>query len=324
MRKGFLVISAIICLLIGGNSAAGDREKHDLPPRGRPDLGNYIGLSSGDLAGTADPETVTMNAQESVTAAFVPAPASFLKISGGGGHTLAIKADGTVWAWGYNISGQLGDGSNTDITTPVQVVHLTNAVSVAAGVYHGLALKDDGTVWAWGYNNYGQLGVDTGGSISATPVQVVGLTNAIAVAAGSDHCLAVKADGTVWAWGRNNWGQLGDGTRADSFTPLRVSALTNAVSVAASSNHSLAVKDDGTVWAWGFNAQGQLGDGTTTTQLTPVQVSGVTSAVAVAAGVVQPRWSHPIPAQAWNYKSLSRLPVRPSRYFPRPKPCRRP
>ena len=121
-------------------------------------------------------------------------------IAGGDSHSLALKSDGTVWAWGYNGCGQLGDGSTTNRLTPVQVSGLTGVVAIAGGGSHSLALKSDGTVWAWGCNDYGQLGDGTTTN-RLTPVQVSGLTGVVAIAGGGAHSLALKSDGTVWAWG---------------------------------------------------------------------------------------------------------------------------
>ncbi|MGB9849149.1 MAG: Ig-like domain-containing protein, partial [Moorellaceae bacterium] len=180
------------------------------------------------------------------------------KIAGGDNHSLAVKSDGTVWAWGWNYYGQLGDGTTINHTTPMRVTNLTGVVAVAAGIYHSLALKSDGTAWAWGWNGYGHLGDGTTTNRTA-PVQVQGLTGVVAVAAGGYHSLALKSDGTVWAWGRNYEGQLGDGTTTNRYTPVQVKNLTGVVAVAAGYYHSLALKSDGTVWAWGRNYEGQLG-----------------------------------------------------------------
>jgi len=198
-------------------------------------------------------------------------------------HSCAIKSDGTVWCWGYNGEGELGDDTTTNRYTPVQVVNLTNVVSVAAGCSHTCALKSDGTVWCWGYNGEGELGDNTT-TDRYTPVQVVNLTNVVSVAAGCSHTCALKSDGTVWCWGYNGYGQLGDNTTTDRYTPVQVVNLTNVVSVAAGDSHSCALKSDGTVWCWGFNSDGELGDNTTTDRYTPVQVSRLTNVLSVAAG----------------------------------------
>ncbi|MDQ8737988.1 fibronectin type III domain-containing protein [Paenibacillus sp. LHD-38] len=201
-------------------------------------------------------------------------------VAGGGHHTLALKQDGTVWAWGNNVYGQLGDGSTTDGYTPVQVQGLESVVAITAGSEHSLALKSDGTVWAWGSNKFGQLGDGTTND-RLTPDQVKGLSSVVAIAAGSWHNLALKSDGTVWAWGLN------DEPTYQGSIPVQVQGLDSVVAVAAGYSHSLAVKSDGTVWAWGANHDGQLGDGSTDWdqyRLNPVQVKDLGSVVAVAAG----------------------------------------
>ncbi len=205
------------------------------------------------------------------------------KISAGGFHSLSLKSDGTVWAWGRNEYGQLGNGSTTDKKTSVQVKKLSGVIAVAAGYYHSLAVKSDGTVWAWGYNASNQLGDGTYTN-RYTPVQVKKLSGIIAVSAGAVHSLAVKSDGTVWAWGDNMYGQLGDGTTTGRNTLVQVSGLSGVIAVAGGYYHNLAVKSDGTVWAWGYNASNQLGDGTYTDRYTPAQVTNLSGVIAVVAG----------------------------------------
>ncbi len=201
----------------------------------------------------------------------------------GGNHSLAIKPDGTLWAWGLNGSGQLGDGTTTNRTSPTLVAALSNAAGVAGGAIHTLAVRTDGTVWAWGDNTSGQLGNGTT-TASNTPVQVVGLTWIRAVSAGESHSLALRQDGTVWAWGLNSSGQLGDGTITQRLTPVQVSGLTGIVAISAGRISNLALKNDGTVWAWGNNASSQLGDGTTTGHRTPIQVPNLSNVMAIAEG----------------------------------------
>ena len=241
-------------------------------------------------------------------------------LAAGSSHSLALKDDGTIWAWGANESGQLGDGTNANTTQPVKVANLSGVEAISGGgaSSYSLALKDDGTVWAWGDNRAsqgtrigGQLGDDEITS-SNTPLQVSDLPSGMeAIAAGAEHGLALKDDGTVWAWGYNWFGQLGDGTSTDgtlttcevtmiggttssscpdSNTPVQISEVGGIEAIAAGGAHGLALKDDGTVWAWGMNQDGQLGNGTYTLGTstpginTPVQVSNLSAVKAIAGG----------------------------------------
>ena len=181
----------------------------------------------------------------------------------------ALRADGTVRSWGNNNVGTLGNGNfGLPSNVPVSVVGLSDVVAIARGGVHGMALKSDGTVWTWGPGGLGQLGRGSITSDSSIPVQVRGfdgggyLSDVVAIAKGENHSLALKSDGTVWAWGHNIYGQLGDGTTTTRTTPVPVAGLSNVVAIASGDWHSLALKSDGTVWAWGWNPVGQLGDGT--------------------------------------------------------------
>jgi len=212
-------------------------------------------------------------------------------IAAGNAHTVALKSDGSVWAWGSNSFGQLGDDARTEwnegISSPVQVAGLSDVTAIAAGFAHTVALKSDGSVWAWGRNGVGQLGDgSTTGADEGTssPVQVAGLSDVTAIAAGSSHTVALKSDGSVWAWGYNYYGQLGDGSTTNQSSPVQVAGLSDVTAIVASGEHTVALKSDGSVWAWGYNYYGQLGDGSTTTQYSPVQVAGLSDVAAIAAG----------------------------------------
>jgi alpha-tubulin suppressor-like RCC1 family protein len=206
-------------------------------------------------------------------------------IAAGEAYSVALKADGSVWTWGNNTFGQLGDGGTAGRTSPSQV--LTGATAIAAGYHHAVALKTDGTVWAWGENYAGEVGDGTT-TIRRSPVPVSGLSNVVAVAASFCNSYAVKADGTVWAWGLNWGGQIGDGTTTNRWVPVQVPGLAGVQAIAAGEGFALALvthgASTGAVWAWGYNSAGQLGDGTTTTRLTPQPVVGASLAKAVFAG----------------------------------------
>ena len=198
-------------------------------------------------------------------------------------HSMALKGDGTVWAWGENYSGQLGNDTITDSNIPVPASGLSGVRAIGVGGSHSMALKDDGTLWAWGGNYSGELGNGTNID-SYTPAQVSGLSGVEALEGGGLHSLALKGDGTVWAWGNNGYGQLGNGTITDSNIPVPVSGLSGIVAIAGGLWHSIALKGDGTVWAWGYNGAGQLGTDTTTGSSIPIQISGLSGVMAIAVG----------------------------------------
>jgi alpha-tubulin suppressor-like RCC1 family protein len=197
-------------------------------------------------------------------------------------HSVLAKSDGSVWTWGGNYEGQLGDGTTNPTPTPLHVPGLSGVIAVAAGDYHSLALKSDGTVWAWGRNLSGQLGDGTT-TERLSPVQTQGISGITAVAGGENQTYALKSDGTVWAWGHNSEGQLGDGTTTDRYLPVQVQGLAGITAIAAGERYGAALKADGTVWAWGSNALGNLGDGTTTTSFVPIRVPDLSGVTAVAA-----------------------------------------
>ncbi|MBI2061611.1 MAG: hypothetical protein HYT87_17870, partial [Nitrospirae bacterium] len=190
-------------------------------------------------------------------------------------HTCSLLSDGTVKCWGLNSSGQLGDGTTANRLTPIAVSSLFGGVAIVVGYDHTCSLLSDGTVKCWGNNQYGQLGDGTLLVNKTTPVAVSGLSGGVAVAAGREYTCSLLSDGTMKCWGRNFYGQLGDGTTADRTTPVAVSGLSGGVTVANGYEHTCSLLSDGTVKCWGYNFYGQLGDGTTVDRHTPVQVQNL-------------------------------------------------
>jgi alpha-tubulin suppressor-like RCC1 family protein len=206
-------------------------------------------------------------------------------VAAGSDHSMALKNDGTVWCWGYNVVGQLGDGTKLNRNLPVMVVGLSTVTAIAAGYDSSFALLSGGTVAAWGWNNNLELGLDYTYISYPLPVNVAGVSGVTAIEAGGAHCLALRNDGTVWAWGAGQQHELGNADQNDHNVPLQVSGLTGVTAVAGGGGFSLALRSDGTVWAWGDNGSGQLGDGSPgyPPHAAPMQVIGLTGATAIAA-----------------------------------------
>jgi alpha-tubulin suppressor-like RCC1 family protein len=231
----------------------------------------YGQLGLGDSANRSRPTAVT-----------VPCSTGGVRaVTAGHYGTYALCENGTVWAWGLNGDGQLGDGTRTNRRSPVQVQGITDAVSVAAGRDVAYAIRADRTVLAWGDNAFGEIGDGTT-TDRLIPVPVSGLTDVTSVAPGRDHALVLRTDGSVWAFGWNAYGQVGDGTTVDRSTPVQVT--TGVQELAGGANHSYALTTDGHVLAWGRNYRAELGDGTTTTRTRPVTVLGVSNAVSIGSG----------------------------------------
>jgi alpha-tubulin suppressor-like RCC1 family protein len=198
-----------------------------------------------------------------------------------------------LWACGYNTLGQLGNGTVVNYSSPIQIGSLTNWKQVVCGGTRSHAIKTDGTLWSWGGNREGEIGNGTSITTYSSPIQVGLLTNWKQVAAGNQvnslsggdffsQTLAVKTDGTLWAWGNNGYGALGNGTTTPYSSPIQIGALTNWKQVACG-YATFAIKTDGTLWAWGYNLVGGLGNGNTVSYSSPIQIGSLTNWKQVAA-----------------------------------------
>lgn len=215
-----------------------------------------------------------------------------------GSLSVALMSDGTIWAWGESSLAHLGP-TNMDtmpnqfdfVWTPVNCnvstqLNISNVKSVSIGDNYIIFLKEDGTIWAWGDNQFGQLGNgeydDTKNNVNKEIVQVANLTNIIAISAGGSHCLALKNDGTIWAWGSNRYGELGDGkTSNGEFVPVQVTSLSHVIGISAGYFYSVALTDNGSVWTWGNNG---FDDGNNESRPFPVKLS-ISNVTAISAGL---------------------------------------
>jgi alpha-tubulin suppressor-like RCC1 family protein len=205
-------------------------------------------------------------------------------IDGGSNFSHAVLDAGGLVAFGTNTNGRLGDGTATTRYLPTALSGQTGVVAVSSGDDHTLALKGDGSIVVWGNNDFGQLAESTSTTQRTSPTAISSVTGVSAIAAGENYSLALKQDGTITSWGRNNQGQLGNASQTDSSTPVTVSSISTATAIAAGQYHALALLADGSVRAWGWNFFGQAGDGTTTLRTSPVEVAGLDDVVAIGAG----------------------------------------
>ena len=290
----------------------------------------------GDNTTTSSAAPIAVNTASGISALFGK---TVVAIATGGGHNLALCSDGTLAAWGWNGNGQLGDNTMADRSAPVAVNRVSGTsalfgktvVTIAAGSGHNLALCSDGTLAAWGYNNYGQLGDGTLiNRLVPAAVNRVSGTSALfgktvaAISAGGEHNLVLCSDGMIAAWGRNNHGQLGDGSTTDRLVPVAVNTASGisalfgkgVVAIAAGWGHNLALCSDGSLTAWGSNDNGALGDNTWTDRFVPVAVnaaSGVSALYGKAVVTIAAGSSHSLALSsdgaiaAWGSNSFGKL-----------------
>ena len=224
---------------------------------------------------------------------------SVAAVMGGEIHNVALKTDGTVWCWGWNAFGQLGNGTTNDSWVPIQAgltasPPLTNVVKLGGRPYFTLAEKADGTIWAWGMNQFGQMGNGTVTPLASPPNSVpVMVSNsqpggpingAAQITCGYQFGAALTTNGTVWIWGSGTHGEQGTGATTANYIPVQVPGPSNITQISAGWFHILARQADGTVWAWGANSHGEIGDGTTNNAYSPVRVLNVSNIVAVSGG----------------------------------------
>lgn len=254
------------------------------------------GLNGDGELGTATTETCSGYMCSSAPVALSALP-NVKATAGGDEHTLAVTADGSMYAWGSNYAGQLGVTTQQTCygqpcsPVPVQVTGLPAVAAVAAGQDQSLALTTGGAVYAWGGNDSGDLGIGNNTTSAPTPTLVTGLpTNVIAVAADAQDSLALTADGLVYAWGDDSYGQVGVtatttcGATPCVLSPTQVPGLSGVMAIAAGVQFNLALTSSGTVYAWGDNTYGTLGNGSTTSSTTPQPVAQIANVTAIAAG----------------------------------------
>ena len=218
----------------------------------------------------------TTNNNANGTPVQIGSDSNWISVSAGDNHSLAIKSNGTIWAWGAGSSGRLGVGDTTGRTSPTQIGSDSNWISVSGGSLHTLAIKSNGTLYAWGSNINGRLGDGTTTQRNS-PVQIGSDTNWMKVSAGNSHTVALKNDGTLWTWGYNAQGQLGDGTTIQKTSPIQIGTDTNWKEIYAGYQYTFAIKNNGTLWAWGWNNYRVFGNGTTTDSLVPIQIGSDTN-----------------------------------------------
>ena len=217
--------------------------------------------------------------------AALPNPGRLVALAAGVAHSLAVTADGALWVWGWNGSGQLGLNNSVNLWSPVMNPYINGVEKVATGGSHSLALLSTGVVMAWGANASGQLGDGTTDDRSLPqPIFNPGLDDVTALAAGQDFSLTLDKRGRLYAWGANAFGQLDLGNFQDQTTPQPVLGLPAIKAMSAGGFHVLALDAAGRLYAWGANDCGQLGDGTTAGRATPQQVLGLPPIVTMAAG----------------------------------------
>lgn len=230
------------------------------------DDGSLYGWGCNDLGQLGDGTTTPRP-----TVVRMGTDSNWAQLAGSVYHTLAIKADGSLWAWGYNDLGQLGNGNTKSQFAPVRVGNDSDWRQIAAGQINSRAIKTDGSLWAWGSTAQYFPGGYSRITYQDTPARIGSDHDWAQVAAGYRHTVAIKTDGSLWAWGHNGSGQLGV-PGPDQEAPLRIGSDNDWAQVASSGDHTVALKTNGSLWTWGDNREGQLGNGSFTGSPTPVRI----------------------------------------------------
>lgn len=211
---------------------------------------------------------------------------NWVEVTTGRQHSTALKSNGTLWAWGFNGNSNLGDGTSNNSLVPIQIGTANNWSKIASGYYHTLAIKTNGSLWAWGSNDLGGA-LGDGTIISKNfPIQVGTATNWSKIAGGNVHSVAVKTDGTLWAWGGNTVGQVGNGNTTDVLTPTQIGTANNWTDVSAGLAHTIALQSNGSIWTCGLNNTGQTGSASININPNPIlnAVSTTNSIISISAG----------------------------------------
>jgi alpha-tubulin suppressor-like RCC1 family protein len=234
--------------------------------------GTAYAWGDNSLGQLGDNTTVSRSSPRLISGGFT----DWIQVSTGFQHSLGLRANGTAWAWGSSVDGQVGHNSTTSRSSPTLVAgDFTDWVQVSATSNASLGLRENGTAWAWGSGNQGRNGNNSTLNQSS-PVSVIGgFTDWTQLSAGALHSLGVRENGTAWAWGWNSSGQLGDGATTAKSSPVSViGGFTDWTQLSAGTQHSLGIRENGTAWAWGNNNSGHLGDDTTAGKSSPVSVVG--------------------------------------------------
>ena len=251
---------------------------------------NWVSIDPGGTCGIRADHTLWCGSTSSLGTPFrkVDRAENWASVDATGlDHTCAIKTNQTLWCWGENYEGQLGDGTVTDREAPRKVSGDSNDWStVAIGWDFGCAIKIDRKLWCWGDNHAGQLGDGTSTEGRPRPHQIGTASNWIELDAKDSHSCGIRSNRTLWCWGLNEDGQLGDGTNASRFVPTQIGAASDWSTVGVGGDHTCATKADNTLWCWGWNKYGQVGDGTTRDGNTPRQIGTAATWAKVEAGTL--------------------------------------